>query len=96
MSRPLRFSLRLAVLALLSSLPVLSSVLVLSRPALAHPGGPDDLPSQLRHVLTNPDHIAALAGLGVLGVGLLIIVWRSRSPSAPADASRSQRPLIDR
>jgi hydrogenase/urease accessory protein HupE len=75
MFRPLRSLLRLAVLALLSSLPVLSSVLVLAPPALAHPGVPDDLPSQLRHILTNPDHIAALAGLGVLGVGLLIVLW---------------------
>jgi hydrogenase/urease accessory protein HupE len=57
---------------------MLASLLALSSPALAHPGVPGDLSSQVRHVLTNPDHVRALVGLGVLALGLAIVLWRSR------------------
>ncbi len=67
-------------MSLPSGLPLtLAPLLVLSSPALAHPGVPDDLSSQLRHVLTNPDHVTALVGLGGLALGLAIVLWRSRA-----------------
>jgi hydrogenase/urease accessory protein HupE len=66
-------------MSLPSGLPLtLASLVALSSPALAHPGVPGDFSSQLRHVLTNPDHVGALVGLGVLALGLAIVLWRSR------------------
>ncbi len=67
-------------------------LLALSSPALAHPGVAGDLSSQLRHVLTNADHVAALAGFGVLALGLAIVLWRSR-PAAqkPQTGARGGR-----
>ena len=63
-----------------SRLLALAVPLILPWPALAHPGVPDAPSSQLLHVLSHPDHIAVLAGLGVLALGLAIVALRRRAP----------------
>ena len=62
------------------SLPLsLAALLTLPWPAAAHPGVPDDPSSQLLHAVSHPDHVAVLAGLGVLALGLAIVALRRRA-----------------
>jgi MYXO-CTERM domain-containing protein len=66
----------------------LAALLALAWPAAAHQGVPDDPSSQLLHVLSHPDHVAVLAGLGVLALGLAIVARRRRAPTRrPAESS---------
>jgi len=63
-----------------SRLPLsLAALLTLPWPASAHPGVPDDPSSQLLHAVSHPDHVAVLAGLGVLALGLAIVALRRRA-----------------
>jgi hypothetical protein len=39
----------------------------------------DDPSSQLLHAVSHPDHVAVLAGLGALALGLAIVVLRRRA-----------------
>ena len=72
-----------------SRLPLaLAALLILPWPALAHPGVPEDPPSQLLHAVSHPDHIVVLAGLGVLALGLAIVALRRRAQiRRPAETS---------
>jgi hydrogenase/urease accessory protein HupE len=65
--------------------------LILPWPALAHPGVPHDPSSQLLHVVSHPDHLAVLAGLGVLALGLAIVALRRRAPSRRPAKTREHR-----
>jgi hydrogenase/urease accessory protein HupE len=61
-------------------------------PAYAHPGVPNDLSSQLRHVMTHPDHVGPLVlGLGVLALGLGIVILRSRAEARRGWSNRMRR-----
>jgi hydrogenase/urease accessory protein HupE len=72
-----------------SRLPLsLAALLILPCPALAHPGVPDDPSTQLLHAVSHPDHIALLAGLGVLALGLAGVALRRRGQiRRPAEPS---------
>lgn len=63
-------------------------VAILPGPALAHPGVPGDLASQLGHVLSHPAHLLALAAVGVVALGLGVLL---RDRRGPARASRRPR-----
>jgi hypothetical protein len=64
----------------------------LSWPAFAHPGVPNDLSSQLRHVMTHPDHVGPLVlGLGVMAFGLAIVILRGRAEARRESRSRARR-----
>ena len=76
-----------------SRLLALAVPLILPWPALAHPGVPDDPASQLLHAGSHPDHVAVLAGLGVLGLGLAIVMLRRRARlRRPAERSPRRSP----
>jgi hypothetical protein len=61
-------------------------------PAFAHPGVPNDLSSQLRHVMTHPEHVGPLVlGLGVMVLGLAIAILRSRAEARRESRSRARR-----
>jgi hypothetical protein len=72
-----------------SPLPfVLAALLTLPWPASAHQGVPEDPSSQLLHVVSHPDHVAVLAGLGGLAMGLTIVALRRRARiRQPAETS---------
>jgi hydrogenase/urease accessory protein HupE len=65
--------------------------LILPWPALAHPGVPHDPSSQLLHVVSHPDHLAVLAGLGVLALGLAGVALRRRAQIRRSAATSPRR-----
>ena len=75
-----------------SRLPLaLAALLTLPWPALAHPGVPGDPSSQLLHALSHPDHVAVLAGLGALALGLAIVALRRRAADRGPAKTRPRR-----
>jgi hydrogenase/urease accessory protein HupE len=72
-----------------SRLPIsLAALITLPWPALAHPGVPGEPSSQVLHAVGHPDHVAVLAGLGVLALGLAIVALRRRAQiRRPAEMS---------
>jgi hydrogenase/urease accessory protein HupE len=69
----------------------LAALLTLPWPASAHPGVPGDPASQLLHAVSHPDHVAVLAALGALALGLAIVALRRRAPSRRPAKTREHR-----
>lgn len=64
-------------MSLPSGSPLTLALLVaLPWPALAHPGVPDQVSSQVLHALTHGDHVSVLIGIGALAAGLALGLWR--------------------